>query len=150
MCDCEERLDVFKELDNGTLIFFVGFCFGGVSSEHLCASVHLHVKHCVHVGSYLYHLFTFPYLYLVAVSHLSPPLFCPTSHPFWLYRMPHSLLTQAQYEGFNFPTSQREIRKCLYKFPDFVPCLFLSFPSSHLLVLSFPHHPRHIACGRQK
>ncbi len=72
----------------------VGFCFEGVSSlrVQLCASMHLQVKLRVHVG-YLYHLFTFSCLYLVAVSHLSPPLFWPTSCSLWLSPMPHGLLT---------------------------------------------------------
>lgn len=97
LCCREERQDAFKELhNNGTLILFVGFCCEGVSlvPMHLCASVHSCVRLRVHAGSYFYHLFTFPCLYLVAVSHLSPPLFCPTSRSFWVCQMPHALLTQ--------------------------------------------------------
>lgn len=57
---------------NGTmdiLIFFACFCF----EVALC--LHVRVLVCAKVSpGYLYHLFAHPCLYLVAVSHLSPPL----------------------------------------------------------------------------
>ena len=58
------------------IFFFPCFCF----EVALCLRDHVLVCAKVSPG-YLYHLFALPCLYLVAVSHLSPPLSWPTSHP---------------------------------------------------------------------
>lgn len=148
------------------LRFFVVFCFEGVSSMcvPLCASVHWRVKLRVHVCSYLYHLFTFPCLYLVAVSHLSPPLCWATSRSLRISRMPHDLLTQHCTSTINldFFSSKKinayvnmDVRENLgskgnsfLNFADSVSLLLPSFLFSHLLIVSLPH-PRHVPFERQ-
>ena len=56
--------------------------------------VHLCVNLPVHVGCYLYQLFAFSCLYLVAVFQRSPLLLWPTSCAFWLSQIQHGLQTQ--------------------------------------------------------
>lgn len=157
LCYWAERQDVFKEQNNG--IFFVAYCFQGVSlvHMHLCVSVHLSMELHVQAGSYLYHLFTFRCLYPVAIAHLSPALFWPASRSYWLCQVLHHVLSH--YVTFTIKPSLglvifiacfiwrwRRCMRVLWIWNKFLLDFVLKIFS---LILSFPRHPRHVPNGKK-